>query len=81
MVNFLQLWVVLVLENPSVLLADEPTGNLDRRNSEEIMRLLSNANKMYGQTIILVTHDVAVGKMAKRKVVMSDGKIISNENI
>lgn len=77
----MQLWVVLVLENPSVLLADEPTGNLDRRNSEEIMRLLSNANKMYGQTIILVTHDVAVGKMAKRKVVMSDGKIISNENI
>ena len=77
----MQLWVALVLENPSVLLADEPTGNLDRRNSEEIMRLLSNANKMYGQTIILVTHDVAVGKMAKRKVVMSDGKIISNENI
>lgn len=71
----------VLLQNPSVLLADEPTGNLDRRNSEEIMRLLSNANKMYGQTIILVTHDVAVGKMAKRKVVMSDGKIISNENI
>ena len=77
----MQLWVVLVLENPSVLLADEPTGNLDRRNSEEIMRLLSNANKMYGQTIILLTHVWAVGKMAKRKVVMSDGKIISNENI
>lgn len=57
----------VLLENPSVLLADEPTGNLDSRNSEEIMQLLSNANKTYGQTVILVTHDVAVGKMAKKK--------------
>lgn len=70
----------VLLENPSVLLADEPTGNLDSRNSEEIMQLLSKANKTFGQTILLVTHDMAVGKMAKRKVVMSDGKIISDEN-
>ena len=70
----------VLLEKPSVLLADEPTGNLDSRNSEEIMQLLSQANKIYGQTILLVTHDMAVGKLAKRKVVMSDGKIISDEN-
>lgn len=69
----------VLLERPSILLADEPTGNLDSQNSKEIMQLLSSANKMYRQTILLVTHDAEVGKMAQRKVVMSDGKIILDE--
>lgn len=69
----------VLLEKPSILLADEPTGNLDSQNSEEIMQLLSRANKMYKQTILLVTHDAEVGKMAKRRVVMSDGEIILDE--
>ena len=65
-----------LLSKPSLLLADEPTGNLDSQNAEEVLRLLCEANEKYGQTVLLVTHDVSAGKRAKRQIVMKDGRII-----
>lgn len=65
-----------LLSKPSLLLADEPTGNLDSQNAEEVLRLLCEANEKYGQTVLLVTHDALAGKRAKRQVVMKDGQII-----
>jgi putative ABC transport system ATP-binding protein len=61
---------------PSILLADEPTGNLDSRTSQEVMELLDHLNKDDGITIILVTHDQEVARYAQRKVVLRDGKIV-----
>lgn len=66
----------VLLEKPAVLLADEPTGNLDSENTEEILRLLKEANKVYGQTILVVTHDPLVGSMAGRQVFMRDGSFV-----
>ena len=66
----------VLLEKPAVLLADEPTGNLDSENTEEILRLLQEANQMYGQTILVVTHDPLVGSIAKRRVSMRDGSFV-----
>ncbi len=63
---------------PSLILADEPTGNLDRKNSDEVMNYLRTLNEQYGQTIILVTHDGQIASAAKRKIVMSDGAIIGD---
>lgn len=65
----------VLLEKPAVLLADEPTGNLDSENTEEILRLLKEANQVYGQTILVVTHDPLVGSMAKRQISMRDGSV------
>ena len=65
----------VLLQRPSVLLADEPTGNLDSQNTEEVLHLLCQANESYGQTIMLVTHDTQVSKLAKRQINMKDGKI------
>lgn len=65
----------VLLQRPSVLLADEPTGNLDSQNTEEVLHLLRQANESYGQTIMLVTHDTQVAKLAKRQINMKDGKI------
>lgn len=66
----------VLLEKPAVLLADEPTGNLDSENTEEILRLLKEANQVYGQTILVVTHDPLVGSMAGRQVSMRDGSFV-----
>ena len=67
-----------VVNGPQYLLADEPTGNLDPANSEEVMRLLENFNRS-GTTVIVVTHDVAmVNRFRKRVVMMKEGKIISD---
>lgn len=66
----------VLLEKPSVLLADEPTGNLDSRNTEEVMKILKEANEKSGQTILLITHDEQIGNMAKRKIILKDGKIL-----
>lgn len=66
----------VLLEKPAVLLADEPTGNLDSENTEEILRLLKEANQVYGQTILVVTHDPLVGSMAGRQVSMRDGSLV-----
>ena len=68
-----------LINRPKILLADEPTGNLDSRNSKHVMRLLKFYNKKYRQTIIMVTHDMSLAKRANRIITMSDGKIIKDE--
>ena len=61
--------------NPAILLADEPTGNLDSNSSEEIIQLLKKANKEYKQTIIMITHNLEIAKQADRIIQIKDGKI------
>ena len=61
---------------PSVVLADEPTGNLDTHNRDEIQRLLFEVREKFGQTIVMVTHDERLAEMADRKIVMSDGQVL-----
>ena len=68
-----------LINHPKILLADEPTGNLDSRNSKHVMKLLEFYNKKYHQTIIMVTHDMSLSKRASRIITMSDGKIIKDE--
>ena len=63
---------------PALLLADEPTGNLDRKNSAEILDLLKLCHKNLGQTILLVTHDESLAAQADRVITLSDGRIISD---
>jgi putative ABC transport system ATP-binding protein len=63
------------ITRPAILLADEPTGNLDSKNSAEIMDLLTAANRELGQTIIMVTHDMAVARRADRIIEVEDGRI------
>lgn len=64
--------------NPSIIIADEPTGNLDKKNSEEVMELLCKSVKNEGQTLILVTHEPDIAAMADRIIHLEDGKIISD---
>lgn len=64
---------------PSLILADEPTGNLDSKNSKEILELLKYSAKKYHQTLILITHDLAIAKEADRVITIADGEIIGNE--
>ena len=68
-----------IINNPKILLADEPTGNLDSRSSKNVMKLLEFYNKKYKQTIIMVTHDMSLAQKAKRIITISDGKIIKDE--
>ncbi len=68
-----------LLQEPKILLADEPTGNLDSQNSKEIIELLKKSNKEYNQTIILVTHDENIAKEADRVITIQDGKIVKDE--
>lgn len=65
-----------LMNKPSLLLADEPTGNLDQENSRRIMTMLRYANETYNQTIILVTHDIDIARMADRTIHIEDGKIV-----
>ena len=67
--------------HPSLLLADEPTGNLDSKASEEIMELLEMSNQKYGQTIIMITHDEELAMHAKRIISIEDGQIIKDKRI
>lgn len=67
-----------LIARPAVLLADEPTGNLDRRNSEEIVDLLKRSHRELGQTILLVTHDEKVALEAQRIVTIEDGRVIDD---
>lgn len=67
-----------LINQPSLVLADEPTGNLDSKNSDEIIRLLKEANEKYHQTIIIITHDKNIAKLANRVITIKDGKIISD---
>ena len=68
-----------LITNPSIILADEPTGNLDSESSEEIMSLLKMSNKKYKQTIIVITHDLEIAAQADRVITIEDGKIIKDE--
>lgn len=66
---------------PDIILADEPTGNLDQSNSIEIMKLLKTANLKYNQTIIIVTHDINLASYAKKIITIEDGKIINKAGV
>jgi putative ABC transport system ATP-binding protein len=68
-----------LVTNPAILLADEPTGNLDSTSSVEIMRLLANLNAEQGRTIILITHERDIAKFAGRVVELKDGLIVSDQ--
>lgn len=67
-----------LITKPSIVLADEPTGNLDSKASEEIVSLLKKSNKELKQTIILITHNLEIAKMADRVITLEDGKIVGD---
>ena len=68
-----------LFNRPKLILADEPTGNLDKKSGDEIVNLLKTANEKYHQTIILVTHDMNIAEKAGRIITVEDGKIINEE--
>ena len=70
-----------VFNKPSIILADEPTGNLDTKNSKDVMELLKFTAKKYNQTLILITHDVNIAAMADRVITIYDGEITSDKNL
>ena len=65
-----------LINNPAIVLADEPTGNLDSKTSEEIVDLLKKSNKKYNQTIIMITHNLEIAKSEDRIIKIEDGKIV-----
>ncbi len=67
-----------VINNPAIILADEPTGNLDSKNSQEIIDLLKLLNREYGCTIIIVTHDLEIAQQTNRILVFEDGRIVKD---
>ncbi|MFV0393557.1 MAG: ABC transporter ATP-binding protein [Coprobacillaceae bacterium] len=67
-----------LINNPAIVLADEPTGNLDSKNSEDIIALLKRANKTYNQTIIIITHDLEIARQADRVITIKDGNIVDD---
>ncbi|HBC96803.1 MAG TPA: peptide ABC transporter ATP-binding protein [Clostridium sp.] len=68
-----------LLNKPSIILADEPTGNLDSKNSKEVVELLKYTAKKYNQTLVLITHDINIASTADRIVTIQDGQIISDK--
>ena len=70
-----------LINNPSIMLADEPTGNLDRKTSNEIIELLKISNQKYNQTLIMITHDEGIAMQADRIITIEDGEIKSDERI
>ena len=64
---------------PAVVLADEPTGNLDSKNSTEIMKLLRASNRQLKQTLIVITHDEDIALMADRVIAIEDGRLVRDE--
>lgn len=70
-----------LMNNPAILLADEPTGNLDSKNSREIVELLRSFNKSLNQTVIIITHDERIALDADRVIAVEDGKIVKDEVI
>ncbi|MCL2383050.1 MAG: ABC transporter ATP-binding protein [Oscillospiraceae bacterium] len=68
-----------LINNPAIVLADEPTGNLDSRASDEIIQALKMSNKKFKQTIILITHDLEIAKQADRIITIEDGRIVRDE--
>lgn len=67
-----------VINRPAIILADEPTGNLDSENSDIVLAMLAQLNREIGQTIVMITHNPEAAEVANRKVVMRDGQIVSN---
>ena len=65
-----------MITNPAIILADEPTGNLDSKSSEEIVELLRKSNRDYDQTIVMITHNMEIAKYADRIIKIEDGKIV-----
>lgn len=70
-----------LMNRPAILLADEPTGNLDSKSSKEILELLKLSNKKYNQTIIMITHDNSLALNADRIITIKDGRIINDERV
>ena len=70
-----------LINHPALVLADEPTGNLDSKNSAEIIELLKESNKKYNQTLIVITHDEGIALLADRIISIEDGKIARDERI
>lgn len=70
-----------LIYDPAIILADEPTGNLDSKMGEEIVDLLKLSNRKYNQTVIMITHDPEIAKQADRIITIEDGRIIKNEKI
>lgn len=70
-----------LMNNPAILLADEPTGNLDSKNSKELVELLRQFNKALNQTVIIITHDERIALDADRVIAVEDGKIVKDEVI
>ena len=68
-----------IINSPAIMLADEPTGNLDSKASEEIISLLRLSNKKYNQTVIIITHDEKIALEADRVITIDDGKIVKDE--
>ena len=67
-----------LINNPALMLADEPTGNLDSKNSHEIISLLRRFNREHGQTVIIITHDESIALSADRTIAIVDGKIVKD---
>ena len=70
-----------LMNAPAVVLADEPTGNLDTANSREIMQLLRDSNRDFGQTMVVITHDEEIALAADRIIAVEDGRIVRDERI
>ena len=70
-----------LMNAPAVVLADDPTGNLDSKNSQEIVELLKMSNKKYGQTLVIITHDENIALQAHRVIAIEDGRITRDERI
>lgn len=68
-----------ILAKPHIIFADEPTGNLDKKAGEDTLNLLSSCAERFGQTLIIVTHDLEIAKKADRIIKIEDGKIVSNQ--
>ena len=65
-----------IAAKPSIILADEPTGNLDTRTGDEVMALLKLSAKKYGQTLVVITHNEDIAQMADRTIVIEDGRVV-----
>ena len=70
-----------LMNAPAVVLADEPTGNLDSKNSQEIVELLKFSNRRYNQTLVVITHDESIALQADRIIAIEDGRIVRDERI
>ncbi|MCY6355277.1 ABC transporter ATP-binding protein [Clostridium sp. ZS2-4] len=70
-----------LINKPSIILADEPTGNLDSKNSKEVIELLRISSRKYNQTLIIITHDLSIAEQADRVITISDGEVKNDERI